>query len=138
MLADGTYTYRKVTAYQGEDIIAIVEGGIVTDWQRNGLSVTFWGLNPADCAGELVAELECPQRKNGLCWPVQFTPAPAPDTIGKEAARVMHVELAHLGFRDHYAVAAEALCRPVSSLAALTAAEQNTVWSYARGQWGMV
>lgn len=63
-------------------------------------------------------------------------PAAAP--IGNQAARTLHVDLSRLGFRDHYATAADALGRPVASLADLTAAESATVRSYARGQWGMV
>lgn len=63
-------------------------------------------------------------------------PAAAP--IGKQAARTLHVDLARLGFRKHYETAADALGRPVASLADLTAAESATVRSYARGQWGMV
>lgn len=77
MIADGTYNYRRSTNGQGEEITATVLGGIITDWAINGLSVTFWGLNPADNTAELVAELNCPHRKSGLCWPVEFTPAPA-------------------------------------------------------------
>ena len=67
---------------------------------------------------------------------LEFTPAPVP-TIGKQAARTLHLDLARLGFRDHYAAAGDALGRSVPSLAELTAAESATVYSYARGVWGM-
>lgn len=73
---------------------------------------------------ELVAEVLAP------------LPEPVATTIGKKEARTMHVELAHLGFADHYAAAADALGRPVTSLAGLTVAEAQTVYSYAYGQWG--
>ena len=56
-LKDGTYIYRRATAFAGEDITATVRGGVVTDWQRNGLSVTFWGMNPADFTAELRQEI---------------------------------------------------------------------------------
>ena len=65
------------------------------------------------------------------------TPAPAPERLGKAAAYELHRELGRLRFRDHYATASEALGVPVSSLAALTAEEANTVRSYARGSWGL-
>ena len=57
--------------------------------------------------------------------------------IGKPAACELHKVLGRLGFRDHYATAADALGRPVPSLAALTADEAATVRSYAYGQWGL-
>ncbi|CAM3991453.1 hypothetical protein [Deinococcus frigens] len=59
------------------------------------------------------------------------------DTIGKPAACNLHRELGRLGFKDHYATAADALGRPVPSLAALTPVDAYTVRNYARGQWGM-
>jgi len=59
------------------------------------------------------------------------------DTIGKPAACNLHRELGRLGFRDHYTTAADALGRPVPSLAALSAQDAYTVRNYARGQWGM-
>jgi hypothetical protein len=58
-------------------------------------------------------------------------------TIGKPAACNLHRELGRLGFKDHYATAADALGRPVPSLAALSAEDAYTVRNYARGQWGM-
>ncbi|MPY67818.1 hypothetical protein F8S09_14190 [Deinococcus sp. SDU3-2] len=60
-----------------------------------------------------------------------------PPVIGKAAARELHRELGRLGFRNHYATAAEVLERPVPSLALLSAEDAHTVRSYARGQWGM-
>lgn len=58
-------------------------------------------------------------------------------TIGKPAACNLHRELGRLGFKDHYATAADALGRPVPSLAALSPEDAYTVRNYARGQWGM-
>lgn len=59
------------------------------------------------------------------------------NTIGKPAACNLHRELGRLGFKDHYATTADALGRPVASLAALSAQDAYTVRNYARGQWGM-
>lgn len=67
----------------------------------------------------------------------QLEQVPTAALIGKQAARTLHLDLARLGFRDHYTTAADALGRFVSSLADLTAAESATVRSYARGQWGL-
>ena len=58
-------------------------------------------------------------------------------TIGKPAACNLHRELGRLGFKDHYQTAADALGRPVPSLAALSPQDAYTVRDYARGQWGM-
>lgn len=63
------------------------------------------------------------------------TPSAAP--VGKATGRALHVELSRLGYREHYAAAADALGRPVPSLAALTAAEVKTVYAYAYGSLGM-
>ncbi|WP_156103421.1 hypothetical protein [Deinococcus sp. YIM 77859] len=51
----------------------------------------------------------------------------------------LHRELGRLGYRSgtHYALAEQALERPVSSLAALSAEEAATVRSYAYGQLGL-
>ncbi len=62
--------------------------------------------------------------------------APA-QSIGNATACELHKELARLRFTDHYGTASDALGYPVDSLAALTADEAYTVWSYARGQWGL-
>jgi len=58
--------------------------------------------------------------------------------IGKAQACELHRELGRLGYRNpqHYLLAAEALERPVTSFAGLTAAEVITVRSYAYGQLG--
>ncbi|WP_415577412.1 hypothetical protein, partial [Deinococcus radiodurans] len=63
------------------------------------------------------------------------TPSGAP--VGKATGRALHVELSRLGYREHYTAAADALGRPVPSLAALTAAEVKTVYAYAYGSLGM-
>ena len=55
--------------------------------------------------------------------------APAP--IGNRAGHALHVQLAQMGYGRGYAVASEALERPVSSLAALTLEEARAAWSYA-------
>lgn len=57
---------------------------------------------------------------------------------GKRAAHQLHRLLGELGFKDHYGLATEALGRPVSSLAHLSAPELVLVRSYAHGQFGMV
>ena len=58
-------------------------------------------------------------------------------SIGNPAACNLHRELGRLGFKDHYTTAADALGRPVPSLAALSPQDAYTVRDYARGQWGM-
>lgn len=58
--------------------------------------------------------------------------------VGKPAGRQLHILLGELGFKDHYGMAAEALGRPVTSLAHLTRAELVTVRAYAHGQFGLV
>lgn len=108
-----------------------------------GVSVTTApsGFYPAVSLGTLshahAAEVLALMGSRAESLPSAEVPAPARVTIGKAAARVLHVDLARLGFRNHYATAAEALGRAVSSLASLTPAESATVRSYARGQWGL-
>ncbi|GGO19492.1 hypothetical protein [Deinococcus humi] len=58
--------------------------------------------------------------------------------IGKPAACNLHKELGALGYRSHYALAAEVLGKPVPSLAALSAEDAATVRQYAYGQLGRV
>jgi len=62
-----------------------------------------------------------------------------PLTIGKKAARELHIEMGRLGYRgvEHYSLAGEALEREVTSLATLTAEEAQIAWSYARAQVGL-
>lgn len=61
----------------------------------------------------------------------------AAQPVGKPAAHALHIELGQLGYRAHYALAAEILSKPVASLAALTADELATVRAYAYGQLGL-
>lgn len=60
------------------------------------------------------------------------TPDPAPVTIGKARAAKLHRLMGRAGLPSpaHYASAARALGREVSSLAALTEGEARTVWAY--------
>lgn len=56
--------------------------------------------------------------------------------IGKAVACALHRELGALGYKSHYALAAEVLGFPVPSLAALTTENAALVRSYAYGQLG--
>jgi hypothetical protein len=58
----------------------------------------------------------------------------AAPAVGKPTAHALHIELGKLGYKSHYALAAEVLSRPVTSLAALTADDVQLVRSYAYGQ----
>ena len=57
-------------------------------------------------------------------------------TIGKQAARALHIELGRLGHKNHYALAAEVLGKTVASLADLTEEEAVEVRSYGYGVLG--
>ena len=59
--------------------------------------------------------------------------------IGSQAACALHRDLARMGYTrngSHYQLAAEALERPVFSLAILTAQDAQTVYGYACAQTG--
>ena len=118
VLSVHTYEVTIFRAHVGGEVLATIDG------QPAELKQALYLIRDAR-QEELVAEVLAP-----LPEPARTT------TIGKKEARTMHVELAHLGFADHYAAAADALGRPVTSLAALTVAEAQTVYSYAYGQWG--
>ena len=122
---------RVITEQYGV-LLDITTYTVTAEFDGTGYSATING-RPAELRDAFVL-VTTAEKQGGLTLLEEVRP----DTIGKKAAHVMHQELAHLRFADHYAVAADALGRPVSSLAALTAAEANLVYSYAYGQWGMV
>lgn len=68
--------------------------------------------------------------------PTVSADAYAQPAIGLRNAFELHRELGRLKVRDHYALAAELLARPVSSFATLSRTEEKMIYSYAYGQWG--
>lgn len=73
ILADGTYIYRV----NGVEIRATVQSGIVTDWQRNGLSAAPHEFAAINFTSFLLAELAERERLAGLLTPIEFVPASA-------------------------------------------------------------
>lgn len=109
----------------------------------NPLRVTI----TADCQGVLSAEInDVPaELETALIWLGRAQLAGHTEVVcegapfaGKPAAHRLHILLGELGYRHHYALAAEVLGRPVSSLANLRPAELALVSSYAHGQLGLV
>ena len=89
---------------------------------------------------ERAAHLLTWAKAEGKIEVLETVDAVQPITIGKRAACTLHKDLARLGYSyssSHYQIAAEALERPVSSLAALTAQEAELTYGYACAQMGM-
>ncbi|WP_339095051.1 hypothetical protein WDJ50_11020 [Deinococcus sp. VB142] len=151
-LADGEYLFTlPAQGYRlAQRMTATVSGGRLTAWAYVNADGSTTPAADADALtvhgpqllAVLAHEVSEAQRLAGLVHPVEFTPAPQPTPsaapVGNASARALHVELSRLGYREHYAAASDALGRPVSSLAALTAAELKTVYSYAYGSLGLV
>lgn len=151
-LADGAYLFTlPAQGYRlAQRMSATVSGGRLTAWAYVNADGTTTPAADADALtvygpqllAVLAHEVSEAQRLAGLVLPVEFAPAPQPAPsaapVGNASARALHVELSRLGYRQHYATAAAALGREVSSLAALTAAELKTVYSYAYGSLGLV
>ena len=67
-------------------------------------------------------------------------PSLDPIGIGNKAACTLHRDLARLGYSyssSHLQIATDSLERPIASLAALTAADAQTIYGYACAQMGM-
>lgn len=112
VISTSTHTVTLHRAAQGEAVNALIDGEDATLARAVALLGDAWAV---DVLAEVLS---------------------AP-TIGTAAACELHRELGRLQFRNHYSAASDALGRPVSSLAALNAAEAATVRSYAYGQWGL-
>lgn len=132
-LKPGTYAVYNGKTYTSQIWNVTAEGVSVTTAPSGFYAAVSLGTLSHAQAAEVLAL----KGTRAESLPSAEVPA-ASAQIGKAAARVLHVDLARLGFRNHYETAAEALGRAVSSLASLTPAESATVRSYARGQWGLV
>lgn len=127
----------KTVTYKAR--VADREYGVIRSIQHHYVTLTrdHKGVKAAVVDGENVPFAEAVALLNAASQTEKieefYWPTP---TIGKARACELHRELGRLGYRSatHYALAEQALERPVSSLAALTEEEAATVRSYAYGQ----
>jgi hypothetical protein len=97
-------------------------------------------VDGAEATLERAANLLTWAKREGTLTVTETVEEAQPISIGKRVACTLHKDLARMGYShssSHYQIAAEALERPVSSLAALSAEEAAAVFGYAQAQMGM-
>ncbi|WP_237724906.1 hypothetical protein [Deinococcus alpinitundrae] len=120
--------------------------GVVVDVPTNTVTLTRTAAGlVAEIDGqaatvESAVRLLAQAQRVSLLEEVLTAPTPVVAVIGKAVACELHRELGRLGYRtsaSHYGVAATALGRDVTSLAALTAEEAQLTRSFAYGRLGL-